>query len=200
MRPRSFTLRLFRTWLATAFLLASSRVIARVCATPQKDSSKTSSAGEVINGYDTPANGSYAAGTQPTIALSNARGTTTAFAITIRNSGPNAATGATVRDTLPSGLFGLARPSTGGGTLTADIHTIQWHAHAACLQQRDIAASGNGRRGRRPGQPGDGHGAGQHQPERRNDQWSHHPARRIDHQLHRHGDQWRPPARRTTVC
>ncbi|WP_371439313.1 hypothetical protein [Polaromonas sp.] len=80
MRLRGFTLRLLRTGLAAAFLLASSWVIAQVCATPQKDGSKTSSAGEVVNGYYTPANGSYPAGTQPTIALSNARGTTTVFA------------------------------------------------------------------------------------------------------------------------
>ncbi|MEO6017920.1 MAG: DUF11 domain-containing protein, partial [Polaromonas sp.] len=49
---------------------------------------------------------------------------TTVFTLTISNAGPNAATAATVRDTLPSGLFGmllLAASGSGGGTLTASV-------------------------------------------------------------------------------
>ena len=72
--------RVLRTGFALVCLLASTWVVAQVCATPQKDGSKTSGSGEVVNGYYTPANGSYVAGTLPTIALSNARGTTTVFA------------------------------------------------------------------------------------------------------------------------
>ena len=80
MRCRGFSSHLLRAALASALMLASSWVIAQVCATPQKDGDKTSSAGEVVNGYYTPANGTYSAGTLPTIALSNARGTSGAFA------------------------------------------------------------------------------------------------------------------------
>ncbi|MBC7648741.1 MAG: hypothetical protein H7197_06470 [Vitreoscilla sp.] len=48
---------------------------AQVCVSPQKDGDKTTAgAGEVVNGYYTPANGTYTAGTTATIALSNARG------------------------------------------------------------------------------------------------------------------------------
>ncbi|MES2912752.1 MAG: DUF11 domain-containing protein [Pseudomonadota bacterium] len=80
MRFRGFTQCLLKAAIISACMLASSWVIAQVCATPQKDGTKTSAAGEVVNGYYAPANGSYLAGTLPTIALSNPRGTTTAFA------------------------------------------------------------------------------------------------------------------------
>mgnify|MGYP000851776156 CR=1 FL=1 len=79
MRFRGFTQRLLKAALTATCMLASTWVIAQVCATPQKDGNKTSAAGEVVNGYYAPANGSYLAGTLPTIALSNPRGTTTAF-------------------------------------------------------------------------------------------------------------------------
>ena len=46
-------------------------------------------------------------------------GQTTVFTVTVANAGPNTATGATVRDTLPSGLVGLVLISATGGTLTA---------------------------------------------------------------------------------
>ena len=80
MRFRGLTQRLLKAALTSGCMLASTWVIAQVCATPQKDGTKTSAAGEVVNGYYAPANGSYLAGTLPTIALSNPRGTTTAFA------------------------------------------------------------------------------------------------------------------------
>lgn len=80
MRFWSFNTRSLRLALALVFLLASNWAMAQVCATPQKDGSKTSGSGEVINGYYTPAIGNYIAGSLPTIALSNARGTTTVFA------------------------------------------------------------------------------------------------------------------------
>ncbi|MEO6017648.1 MAG: hypothetical protein ABIP46_10350, partial [Polaromonas sp.] len=73
--------RVTKAFFAATVLLASGWALAQVCATPQKDGDKTSSAGEVVNGYYTPANGTYAAGTLPTIALSNARGTSGAFAV-----------------------------------------------------------------------------------------------------------------------
>lgn len=79
MRFRGFTQRLLKAALTATCMLASTWAIAQVCATPQKDGNKTSAAGEVVNGYYAPANGSYLAGTLPTIALSNPRGTTTAF-------------------------------------------------------------------------------------------------------------------------
>lgn len=53
-------------------------------------------------------------------------GVTTQFTITIRNTGPQAATAATVRDQLPSGLTGLtfiSATSFAGGTLTARANT-----------------------------------------------------------------------------
>ncbi|MES2511203.1 MAG: DUF11 domain-containing protein [Pseudomonadota bacterium] len=77
---RHFIQRLLRATLTTLCLFGSTWVLAQVCAIPQKDGSKTSAAGEVVNGYYAPATGSYIAGTLPTIALSNPRGTTTAFA------------------------------------------------------------------------------------------------------------------------
>ena len=65
--------------MASGLMLASGWVIVQVCATPQKDGDKTSSAGEVVNGYYTPANGTYYTSTLPTIVLSKARGTRGAF-------------------------------------------------------------------------------------------------------------------------
>lgn len=51
---------------------------AQVCATPQNNGANITTAnGQLVNGYFTPANGSFAAGSQPTIALSGARGSTT---------------------------------------------------------------------------------------------------------------------------
>ena len=67
--------------MAALFSLTTSWVVAQVCASPQKDGDKTTAgAGEVVNGYYTPANGTYPAGALPTIALSNARGISGAFA------------------------------------------------------------------------------------------------------------------------
>ena len=65
--------------MASCLMLASGWVIAQICATPQKDGDKTSSAGEVVNGYYTPANGPYYSSTLPTVMLNNARGTSSAF-------------------------------------------------------------------------------------------------------------------------
>ena len=72
--------RVLKGIFTAAVLLGSGWAIAQVCATPRKDGDKSSSAGEVVNGYYTPANGAYTAGSLPTIALSNARGTSGAFA------------------------------------------------------------------------------------------------------------------------
>ena len=56
--------------------------MAQVCVNPQKDGDKTTAGGgEIVNGFYTPANGSYTAGTQPTIALCNVRGASGAFAV-----------------------------------------------------------------------------------------------------------------------
>ena len=56
--------------------------MSQVCVSPQKDGNKTTAGGgEVVNGFYTPANGTYTAGTTATIALSNARGASGAFAV-----------------------------------------------------------------------------------------------------------------------
>jgi len=66
----------------TGFLsLATTWAAAQVCVSPQRDGDKTTAGGgEIVNGYYTPAIGTYTAGTTATIALSNARGTSTVFA------------------------------------------------------------------------------------------------------------------------
>lgn len=67
-----------RTWLMAACMGCGSWALAQVCAVPQNNGANvTSTAGQVANGYFTPANGSYAAGSLPTIALSGARGSST---------------------------------------------------------------------------------------------------------------------------
>ena len=72
--------RLVVAGLALFLSLTAAFAAAQVCVSPQKDGNKTTTAGEVVNGYYTPANGSYSAGSLPTIALSNARGASGAFA------------------------------------------------------------------------------------------------------------------------
>ena len=72
--------RLVIAGMAAVLSLATTWVAAQVCVSPQKDGNKTTAgAGEIVNGYYTPANGSYSAGSLPTIALSNARGASGAF-------------------------------------------------------------------------------------------------------------------------
>lgn len=67
-----------RRALALALLLMGGWAVAQVCAVPQNNGANfTSAAGQTVNGYFTPANGSYSAGSQPTIALSGARGSAT---------------------------------------------------------------------------------------------------------------------------
>ena len=67
---------------ASVLFFATTWASAQVCVSPQKDGDKTTAgAGEVVNGYYTPANGTYTAGTTATIALSNARGASGAFAV-----------------------------------------------------------------------------------------------------------------------
>ena len=66
---------------AIVLSLTTTWTAAQVCVSPQKDGSKTTVAGEVVNGYYTPANGTYTAGTTATIALSNVRGASGAFAV-----------------------------------------------------------------------------------------------------------------------
>jgi uncharacterized repeat protein (TIGR01451 family) len=69
-------------WAGVATCLSSTLALAQVCVSPQKDGDKTTAgAGEVVNGYFTPAVGTYTAGTTATIALSNARGASGAFAV-----------------------------------------------------------------------------------------------------------------------
>ncbi|MFC6282076.1 MULTISPECIES: hypothetical protein [Polaromonas] len=80
MRAREYLGRLSKAVLALTVCLTSTWIAAQVCSTPQKDGAKTSSAGEVVNGYYTPANGNFSSGSLPTIALSNPRGTVTSFA------------------------------------------------------------------------------------------------------------------------
>ncbi|MGB4115951.1 MAG: hypothetical protein WBK51_05325 [Polaromonas sp.] len=64
-------------WAGVATYLSSTIAWGQVCVSPQKDGDKTTAgAGEVVNGYFTPAIGTYTAGTTATIALSNARGAT----------------------------------------------------------------------------------------------------------------------------
>lgn len=81
MRLSSLVLqRLLMAGLLTclSFTLAWSQV----CVSPQKDGDKTTAGGgEVVNGYYTPALGTYTAGTTATVALSNARGSSGAFAV-----------------------------------------------------------------------------------------------------------------------
>jgi uncharacterized repeat protein (TIGR01451 family) len=61
--------------LPVALMLLCTWVNAQVCAVPQNNGiNVTTTGGQVVNGYYTPANGTYTAGTQPTIALSGARG------------------------------------------------------------------------------------------------------------------------------
>lgn len=73
---------ILRVVLAGVLSLAGSWATAQVCVSPQKDGNKTTAGGgEVVNGYYTPANGTYTAGTTATIALSNARGASGAFAV-----------------------------------------------------------------------------------------------------------------------
>ena len=67
--------------LAIFLSLTAALAAAQVCVSPQKDGNKTTTAGEVVNGYYTPANGNYSTGSLPTIALSNARGASGAFAV-----------------------------------------------------------------------------------------------------------------------
>ena len=67
-------------WAGVATCLSSTLAWSQVCVSPQKDGDKTTAGNEVVNGYYTPAIGSYTAGTLPTIALSNGRGTVTTFA------------------------------------------------------------------------------------------------------------------------
>lgn len=70
--------RVARHALPVCCLLFGSWAVAQVCAVPQNNGvNVTSSAGQVVNGYYTPANGTYSAGAQPTIALSAARGSST---------------------------------------------------------------------------------------------------------------------------
>lgn len=65
-------------FLGVWFCAAPTLALAQVCATPQNNGSNVSTAnGQIVNGYFTPANGSYAAGSQPTIALSGGRGSAT---------------------------------------------------------------------------------------------------------------------------
>lgn len=67
-----------RTWLLAACMGCCSWALAQVCAVPQNNGTNvTTTAGQVANGYFTPADGSYAAGSLPTIALSGARGSST---------------------------------------------------------------------------------------------------------------------------
>lgn len=75
---RIFTVLLRHLLLASvATCLSSTLAWSQVCVSPQKDGSKTTAvAGEVVNGYFTPAVGTYTAGTTATIALRNARGAT----------------------------------------------------------------------------------------------------------------------------
>jgi uncharacterized repeat protein (TIGR01451 family) len=69
------------SWFVAGLFLVSGWAVAQVCVSPQKDGDKTTAGGgEVVNGYFTPANGTYAAGTTATIPLSNARGASGAFA------------------------------------------------------------------------------------------------------------------------
>ena len=74
-------LRILSFFLSLILLLAGSLAVAQVCVSPQKDGDKTTTNGETVNGYYTPANGTYSSGTLPTIALSNGRGTSGAFAV-----------------------------------------------------------------------------------------------------------------------
>ena len=73
--------RLVIAGMAAVLSLATTWVAAQACVSPQKDGNKTTAgAGEIVNGYYTPANGSYSGGSSPTIALSNARSASGAFA------------------------------------------------------------------------------------------------------------------------
>lgn len=74
-------LRLVLAGAALILFFATTWASAQVCVSPQKDGDKTTAGGgEIVNGYYTPAIGTYAAGTTATIALSNPRGTVTVFA------------------------------------------------------------------------------------------------------------------------
>jgi len=67
-----------RAALPVVLLLAASWAWAQSCAVPQNNGTNvTSGAGQIVNGYFTPANGTYSAGSQPTITLSGARGSST---------------------------------------------------------------------------------------------------------------------------
>jgi hypothetical protein len=77
-----FLRRVLVAGLAGVLSLAGGWAVAQVCVSPQKDGNKTTAGGgEVVNGYYTPANGTYTVGTTATIALSNARGASGAFAV-----------------------------------------------------------------------------------------------------------------------
>ncbi len=81
MGCNSLVRRLALASLVGVLSLTATWAVAQVCVSPQKDGDKTTAGGgEVVNGYYTPANGTYAAGTAPTMALSNARGASGAFA------------------------------------------------------------------------------------------------------------------------
>ena len=74
-------LRILSFFLSLILLLAGSLAVAQVCVSPQKDGDKTTTNGETVNGYYTPANGTYSSGTLPAIALSNFSGRSGAFAV-----------------------------------------------------------------------------------------------------------------------
>ncbi len=67
-----------RIALAGFLTFACGWALAQVCAVPQNNGANvTTAAGQVINGWFTPANGTYSAGSQPTITMSGARGSST---------------------------------------------------------------------------------------------------------------------------
>lgn len=71
-------LEVVRSALLLVVLWLAGWAYAQVCAVPQNNGANvTSGSGQVVNGYFTPANGSYSAGSQPTISLSGGRGSAT---------------------------------------------------------------------------------------------------------------------------
>ncbi len=67
-----------RLVLPMVLWLYSAVALAQVCAVPQNNGANVSTAAnQTVNGYFTPANGTYSAGAQPTITLSGGRGSTT---------------------------------------------------------------------------------------------------------------------------
>ncbi|MGE0497779.1 MAG: hypothetical protein AB7I35_18680 [Ramlibacter sp.] len=70
--------RVVRFALPVYLLLLGGWALAQVCAVPQNNGTNVSTAaGQTVNGYFTPNNGTYTAGSQPTITLSGGRGSAT---------------------------------------------------------------------------------------------------------------------------